>query len=238
MAIKKVIAIWGKNNSGKTTLALNLAAYLSQNQMLVALVSATDYAEIPAYLNLTFPANKGLKAAKDAPTEHIKNFFVQVNKDADLYLLSPALDCDCFDVAGLDKAMGRRIIQEAREVFDVVIVDCTTDKSNAITGEALALSDKVVIPINDDTAYPQWHQSNSKIFDCMKIKTIYAESKFNGYANMQAIYKAMGVKTITSLQYIKNAPTVTNDGGFIYRGGREQKIYEAGLSALWEAIKN
>ena len=82
----KTICIWGKNGCGKTVLALNLAAWLSQNQLLVGLISAEDFAEIPAYMNLAFPPNKGLKAAKDNPTDHIKNFYVEAIKDSSLYL--------------------------------------------------------------------------------------------------------------------------------------------------------
>lgn len=234
----RTICIWGKNNCGKTALAMNLAAYLAQNQMLVGLISATDYAEIPTYLDLTFPANKGLKAAKEAPSDHIKNFYVEASQSSSLYLLSAAPDCDSFDVAGFDKAMGRRIIQESKEVFDVLIIDATTTKENAITGEALALSDAVVIPVNDDLAYPQWHQSNIRLFELLKIKTYYVESMFNGHANMQTILRTMGVNNaVAAIQYIKNAPGIINEGGFLFKGGREQKIYEVGLSQLWEAIK-
>lgn len=234
----KTICIWGKNGCGKTVLAMNLAAWLAQNQMLVGLISAADYAEIPAYLNLTFPANKGLKAAKDSPTEHIKNFFVEAVKDSSLYLLSAPPDGDSFDMAGFDKAMGRRVIQEAKEVFDVIVVDCTTSKENAITGEAVALSDAIIIPVDDNLTYPEWYKSNSRIFENTKIRTYFVESKYNGYANIQAIFKAMGVTSIASVQHIKNAPNVTNDGGFIFRGGREQKIYEVGLSTIWEVIRD
>lgn len=231
------IAIWGKNNCGKTVLALNLAAYLSQNQMLVGLISAEDYAEIPSYLNLTFPARKGLKAAKDAPSEHIKNFYVEAIPGSSLYLLSAAPDCDSFDIAGLDKATGRRVIQESKEVFDVLVVDCTTKKENAITGEAIALSDAVVIPVDDSVSYPQWYQSNIRIFDLIKLRSIFVESKANGGANMQAIFKTMGVMPVTTIQYSKNAQAATNDGSFLFRGGREQKIYEMGLITLWEEIQ-
>lgn len=234
----KTIAIWGKNNCGKTVLALNLAAYLAQNQMLVGLVSAEDFAELPAYLNLTFPAKKGLKAAKEESGEHIKNFYVEAIHGSSLYLLSAAPNCDSFDLAGFDKATGRRIIQESKEVFDVVIVDCTTKKDNAITGEALALSDAVVIPVSDDVTYPQWYQSNIRIFDLIKLRSIFVESKANGCTNMQAIFMSMGVTPAATIQYNRNAPVVMNDGKLLFRGGREQKIYEMGLSALWEAIRN
>ena len=134
MPTNKTIAIWGKNNSGKTTLAINLAAYLAQNyNQLVGLISAADYPEIPAYLNLTFPANKGLNAAINAQTEHVKNFYVEAIKDSSFYLLSPASNCDSFELYGMDKASGHRIIQESKEVFDVVIIDCNCNKNNALT---------------------------------------------------------------------------------------------------------
>lgn len=234
----KTIAIWGKGGCGKTTLALNLAAWLAQNQKLVGLISAADFAELPAYLNLTFAANKGLKAANENPSEHIKNFFVEAYRDSSLYLLSPAPDGDSSDVCGFDKATGRRIIQESKEVFDVVVVDCTTAKENAITGEAIALSDALIIPVNDDLAYPQWYNSNLMLFDNMKIRTYFVESKFNGFTNIQAIFKSMGVQSIASIQHIKNAPSTMNEGGLLFKGGREQKIYEVGLSTIWGVIQN
>ena len=234
------ISIWGRNNCGKTVLALNLAAYLAQNNKLVGLISAADYAEIPSYLNLTFPAGKGLKAAKDAAADHIKNFFVEADpkKISGFYLLSAAPNDDAFDIADFDKAMGRRIIQEAREVFDVVIIDCTTDKKNAITGEAVALCDSVVIPVDDNIGYPQWYTSNARLFDLIKLRTLFVDSKYNGNANNQAIFSSMGVKPVATIQYTGSAPAATNEGQYLFRGGKEQKIYERGLSTLWEAIRN
>lgn len=234
------ISIWGRNNCGKTVLALNLAAYLAQNHnKLVGLISAADYAELPAYLNLPFPAGKGVNAAKDAASDHIKNFYVEADKNiSGLYLLSPAPNGDAFEISDLDKAMGRRIIQESQEVFDVVVVDCTTDKKNAITGEAIALSDSVVIPVDDNICYPQWYASNARLFDIIKLRTIFVESKFNANTNLQAIFSSMGVKPTASIQYMKNAPAATNEGVYLFRGGKEQKIYERSLSTLWEAIRN
>ena len=140
-------------------------------------------------------------------------------------------------MAGFDKAMGRRIIQESKEVFDVVVIDCTTDKENAITGEAIALSDMIVIPVDDNLSYPQWYHSNIKLFEHMKMRTMFVESKYNGYANIQSIFKSMGVQSSATIQYIKNAPNATNDGAFIFRGGREQKVYEMGLSSIWEKVR-
>ena len=232
----KTICVWGKNGCGKTALAFNLAAWLAQNKNLVGYVSAEDYAEIPTYLGVSVPSTKGLKAAKDAPTEHIKNFYFEPIRDFGLFVLSPAPDCDSFDLAGFDKAFGRRVIQESKEVFDILIIDCTTHKENAITGEALALSDAVVIPVNDDITYPQWYQSNSRIFDAIKVRTYFVESMTNGYANIQAIFKAMNAKSVASIQYNRNAPALINEGSFLYRGGKEQKLYEYGLSSVWSAI--
>lgn len=232
----KTICIWGRNGCGKTVLALNLAAWLAQNQMLVGLISAGDFAEIPAYLGLSFPVDKGMKAAKDMPTEHIKNFYVEALRDNSLYLLSPPPDCDSFDMCGFDKAFGRRVIQESKETFDVVVVDCTTNKENAITGEAIAFSDAVIVPVDDNIAYPEWYHSNLRIFDNIKVKTYFVESKYNGYTNIQSLLKSMGVEAITSMQYIKSAPGSTNEGTFIYKGGREQKIYEQALNTIWGAI--
>ena len=232
----KTIAIWGRNGCGKTTLAFNLAGWLAQNQMLVGLISAADFAEIPSFLGLTFPTNKGLKAAKDFPTEHIKEFYIGTMRDSSMYLLSPPPDGDSFDMCGFDKAFGRRIIQESKETFDVVIVDCTSYKENAITGEAIALSDAVIVPVDDNIAYPEWYHSNIRIFENIKVKTVFVESKYNGYTNMQSLLKSMGVNSTSSLQYIRTAPGDTNEGKFIFKGGREQKIYERALNTIWEAV--
>lgn len=233
---EKTICVWGKSGCGKTTLAVNLAGWLAQNHMLVGLISATDYGEIPSYFATTFPANKGLKAALDTPSEHIKNFYVEVLKDSSLYVLSPSPDGDSFEITGIDKASGRRILMESQETFDVVIVDCTTEKANSLTGEALAMSDAVIFPIDDNVSYPSWFKSNERVIEHLRAKSIFVESKYNGYTNIQALTRAMNVTPITSMQYIKSAPNMMNEGKFIFKGGREQKIYESGLNAIWEAV--
>lgn len=234
----KTVAIWGKNGCGKTTLAVNLAAWLAQNQKLVGLVSASPYAEIPAYIDCTFPANKGTKAAKEMTSDHIKNFFVEAGSNYGFYLLSVPPNDSSLELSSFDRATGRRIIQESREVFDVVIFDGMPIKTDAITGEAVALCDVIVIPVDDNIAYPQWYQSSKEMFDNLKVKCFFFESKFNGYANIQAIFKSMGVQSAGSIQYVRDAQKLMNEGTMLFKNGREGRMYESCLAKMWEVVGN
>lgn len=235
----RTVAVWGRNGCGATTTAVNLALYISKKQKMVALISARDYDELSAYFNIVTPTDKGIKAAKEHSTEHIRNYYVETGNNSNVYLLGPATGSDSLENSGLDKAAGRRIFQESKDVFDYVIIDCSSHKENAITGEAVALADKVIVPVNPNITYGQWFQSNKRIFDNIRNKTLFVESMSNGECSMQTVFSLLGrdIRSTTALQYIPEAPLFFNQGKPLFLGlGRISKIYESGLAKLWEEI--
>lgn len=233
------IAIWGCNGCGKTTLAVNLTTFLAKRQKIVGLISASTYNELGTYFDTIIPEEKGIKAIKTHPTEEIKMFYVPAGRDTSAYFLGPATDSVIADNVELDVATGRRIVEESKELFDILIIDCAPSILDAISSEAVARCDSLVIPINANMAYEQWFKCNARDFECLGPRCKFVENMVNSECNIQQLYKMMNVVPCTSLQYIEAAPALFQKGAPLYAGlGRTSKIYEAGLCKLWDCINS
>jgi MinD-like ATPase involved in chromosome partitioning or flagellar assembly len=67
----KIIAVWGKDNSGKTTFAVNMACALANRDRLVGLISSNlIYGDLQVFFGQSVPPEKGLFRAlnDDNPT--------------------------------------------------------------------------------------------------------------------------------------------------------------------------
>ena len=58
-----IYAIWGAPQSGKTTLAVNLAYAISKGDKTVCLISPESYSELSAILGIKIPEEHSLRAA-------------------------------------------------------------------------------------------------------------------------------------------------------------------------------
>lgn len=62
-----ICAIWGAPQSGKTTLALNLAYGISRGDKTVCLISPVEYSELSALLGVKIPVEQSLRCSAKGP---------------------------------------------------------------------------------------------------------------------------------------------------------------------------
>lgn len=85
----KIYAVWGGNNSGKTTFAVNLACALSKRDVLVGLISSNlTYGELQIFFGQAVPPGKGLFEALNGDNHNIGEKFAEYGESKNLFFLS------------------------------------------------------------------------------------------------------------------------------------------------------
>lgn len=124
----KVVAVCaGKGGMGKTTIALGIAGYLSQNYKRVLYVNVAELQSFQYYMENATPISDGelyvkLRGHSGAVYKEVKSY---LRKETCYYL--PPLMAPLFSM-GLDFSLYTNLIREARESreFDYIIVDVDT----------------------------------------------------------------------------------------------------------------
>lgn len=169
---KQVFAVWGANGGGKTTLAVNLAVVLADSGFMTCLVSATDYGELQAFLGTAIPKHKGLYAAINSG-RHVREALVEARPN--LYILEQATGGDAYDTVNITAEQVSHIIEELRDHFTYVIIDCSHYKESPFTGIGLLAADKIPVCIPRRVTAATWHNANSKMMQANIDKTIFIE---------------------------------------------------------------
>ena len=85
----KIYAVWGGNNSGKTTFAVNLACALSKRDVLVGLISTNlIYGDLQVFFGQSVLEEKGLFQALNDDNPNIGEKFMEYEQSKNLFFLS------------------------------------------------------------------------------------------------------------------------------------------------------
>lgn len=183
-----IISIFGKDGAGKTTIATHLAKYYSNKNFFVGLISTeTRYGSIQRVLGVEVTEKQSLLQAILDP-QMASKCFTKVNDN--MYVLSMAdiTTIKDFDTAtallGSQKAQTEeqekrveRFINNVKDVFDILIIDCTDRVTDVLTYTFLSQSDKIVNVIQsnlDGVAYETAHLmfNDLAIFQNKKINVL------------------------------------------------------------------
>ena len=115
-----IYAVWGPPQSGKTTMAIDMAFAMSLRGKSVCLISPELYSELAARLNIRIEPEKSLLAAYKKV-----NSLKQIVHKADdlLYVLAVPFDHDAFG-EDMPEEAARALVEQAGKTFDVVIGWC------------------------------------------------------------------------------------------------------------------
>lgn len=168
----KFIAVWGSPNSGKTTLSMQLANYLSKKKGYQTIVVSADY-ETPA-LPYLFPmrSNKELASFGDVlnnvniVSEDILENMIVPKGNENLGILGFKDRENRFSYETFTAETIGLIYTELRKITDYVIIDCTSNlEHNLIANIGCQLSDKGIRLRTPDMKSLSWFGSQMEIYD-------------------------------------------------------------------------
>ena len=156
-------AVWGPPQSGKTTLAIDLAFALHEQGQSVCIISPELYSEMAARLNIQIVQEKSLNAAVKKK-ESLKQIVHTV--DDLLYALAVPFDNDAFG-GDVSEEVARVVIEQANNLFDVVIVDCPAHTGSALAAWALSRAEVVFMMSGAHSAAVMWNNAFRRALDAV-----------------------------------------------------------------------
>lgn len=215
----KIYTVWGGNNCGKTTFAVNLACALSKCQALVGLISSDlTYGDMQILFGQSVPPEKGLFQALDDDNPNIGEKFVEYGESKNLFFLSvptcySGLLCDTVTLQSVE-----RMINSAALVFDILIVDGAAEINNPVSGVGLWLADRIFILHRPSISAQMWYRGVADFVRELHIaeKQIHILQTPNGEFDDKTYQSIMEVPFAYELPYIKQAGELENAGTPLY----------------------
>lgn len=176
--MSKIITIYGNNNSGKTTVATQLAKNIKgRGKSVIILCTDLTVSTVPhLLLNLPKNNNKSLKNVLDSPIsqENILKNLIAINDN--IFLLGFNYGESYNDYTFLiEKEEVSKLLLSMQAIADYVIVDATQDIAQPITRSALCISDVVINVLTADIKgathflSTDKHLQNLIPFECKKV---------------------------------------------------------------------
>lgn len=226
-----IYAVWGCNGSGKTTLAIEMSVTIGEMGKTVCIISAEDYAEMSIRFGKVFPEAGITDVMKDLGC--IKNCCHEVAKN--VFFLGPT-QTDTALSLHFSGTQAETLLNIVNDLFDIVIVDGTTWKANAITGKAMALSKIIFIPIPAKTSAKMWMIANQQILAQRAASIVYLQNETTPHFDFPSMLKAFKtVQPVASLPYVPDYPDFINQGKVLCRDtvvGKNVKKFKMAIQSL------
>ncbi|MEM5768809.1 MAG: AAA family ATPase, partial [Bacillota bacterium] len=203
-----IYAIWGPPQSGKTTLAVNLAYAVSRGDKSVCLISPETFSELSAFLGVKIPKEESLYAALRGSAGIRQTVF---KADELLFLLAAPVTAEAFDDDYSDQQV-KSLLELARITFDTVIVDCPSEPNNLFAAWSLNRSEKVLLTLGGHPSSVLWHGANQKALHAISEKTVYIGSEVVSDFDYGAMYELLSSSPGVRFPYVREAPLLQNAG--------------------------
>lgn len=210
-----IISIFGKDGSGKTTMATHLANYLSKQNKFIGIISTeTRYGSLQRNMGVSIDEKQSLLQAILNPSA-ASSCFSKVTDNMYILTMSDETTIKDYDTAtALLGSQNRQseeqikrmqdFIDSVEDVFDILIIDTTDRITDVLTYTFLSKSDKIlnIIQSNlDGIAYENAHAmfNELKIFQEKKINIL--NKHFEKIINEATIEELLKQKISLSIPY-------------------------------------
>lgn len=228
-----ICAIWGAPQSGKTTLALNLAYGISRGDKTVCLISPTEYSELSALLSVKIPEEHSLRAALRGSAGIRQTVF---KVDELLFVLAAPVTADAFD-NDYSNEQAKSLLELARLTFDFVLVDCPSEPNNLFASWSLNKADKVLLCLGGSPSCIMWHKANNKALQAVRSKTVYISTEVTPDFDYSAMHKLLACKPDIKIPYMRDAALLQSKGRFLFgQSGRRGRAYSSAINQLYEVM--
>lgn len=230
-----IYAIWGAPQSGKTTLALNLAYGISRGDKTVCLISPVDYSELSALLSVKIPEEHSLWAALRGSAGIRQTVF---KIDELFFVLAAPVTSDTFD-NDYSSAQAKSLLELARITFDLVIVDCPSEPNNLFAAWALNRADQILLCMGGHVSCVPWHRANKKGLQVVRDKTVYVGSEVTLDFDYAAMYKLLKCKPDIRIPYMREAALLQSEGRLLFGlSGRKGRAYSRAVNQLYGVMQS
>ncbi len=215
--ISKMIAVWGRAGSGKTTLAVSLAVALAHQEYLVGLISTrTGYGELQTLFGQHIPQTKGLYAALYGGD---KNCFIPSGHMEGLYLLSVHNGMDALLLSTISSEEVNALYADAATRFDLIVVDGDENLDNPLSSIALTQCAKLLMLHHPSVADSLWYASTERIRALLGLndKAVHLLSNDDRTCDTAAFSAALSVPYFVQLAHVPDAPMLANTGTPLYK---------------------
>jgi len=229
-----ICAIWGAPQSGKTTLAINLAFEASRRGKSTCILSPIEYSELSTFLGIKIPKEQSLQAAL-CGSENIKQ---AVFKVSDLfYVLAVPTTTDAFDLSYTSEQV-KSLLDIAKATFDLVVVDCPSETNNLIAAWSLNRADNVILCLGGHISCTLWYEANKRALQTVQKKAIYVGSQTTADFDYEALYSYMKCAPKVIIPFIPEAALLQNECKLLCRmSGKKGKSYSGAMDKLLEAME-
>lgn len=230
-----IYAIWGAPQTGKTTLAVNLAYALSRGDQSVCLISPVPYSELSAFLGVKIPEENSLSTALrgGAPLRQ-----TVLKADELFHLLAASSTASALD-GDYSGEQVKTLLELARLTFDVVLVDCLSETNDLFSAWALNRSDDVFLCVGGHVSGVLWHMANKKALQTIRDKTLYVGSEVIPGIDYAAMYKLLNCTPEIKIPYIREAPLFQNERRFLFGlSGKKGWAYAGAIDRLYKAVNS
>ena len=140
-----IIAVWGKNGSGKSTIASNLACLLAKRGHKTAIVGANRlFGSIQHYFDADIPAERSIRhLLAGQESMNIAQYFVECGSVKNLYIASLANGDDFLGYRREMPDAVTRFLGIAKRSFSYTVCDCDESPDDALSMHSLAESSQI-----------------------------------------------------------------------------------------------
>lgn len=224
-----IYAIWGPPNSGKTTLAVDLAHAFSAQDQSTCLISPESYSELSSLLGIQIMQGKSL-AAVQSDRDSIK----QLVHTADelLYVLAAPTDADAFG-EGLSSETAKALIEQAGAVFDAVLVDCTSACNSVLAAWAIRKADRVILTSGAAPSAALWYRAHEKALVTVRKAILPVCMECSRDFDYQSLARLTGYAPQVWLPFVPDAQSRIEKSHALYgTNGKPGRKYTAAIDEL------
>lgn len=228
-----ICSIWGAPQSGKTTLAVNLAYAISRGDKTVCLISPKTYSELSVLLGVKITEEHSLRTALQGRESIRQNVF---KVDDLFFVLTAPVTGDILD-DNYTNEQAKSLLEQARITFDFVIVDCPSEPHNLLAAWAMNKADSVVLAFGGRLACVMWHRANERALQAIQNKTVYVTSAVISDFDYEGMYKVLKCIPDIKIPYISEAPLLHNERRLLVEfPGKKGKAYLKAIMELYGVI--
>ena len=229
----KIITVWGANGSGKTTVAVNLAAALADRDFMVGIISSKlSYGEIQSMFGKRIEPDKGIYKAISNGC-NTKNMFEATN-NPNLFILSPPNVFDGLLLTAISEETIKDLIADSTIRFDYIIIDGSEELNNPVSSIGLTMSNKIVRVYKVSAKDCIWHKAMENMTNLLHLreKTITVINGYDKTCDKLAFFSSLDVKYDFELPYVSNCAVYANSGKLIYNSKLSNGQYKKTIQKL------